>query len=284
MDPRLQLNEVRQTWTPPEELKRCRPREVRLTGAGKALRILALVMFLAGQAAGVILYVKASTDLEDRRQLLARGIDTEAQVVRRWQTHGEHPSYHVEYVYRVEDETLRSRVDVGRGSWGRLAEGSILPIRYLPENPRLHLVHRYEGQLLPIWVPFLVAGALAATALLIAREIRRQRLLLAEGRPTPAVVTRHQGGHQGKIVHYAFLLMSGAITHGKAGPQKNPPPIGSILCALYEPDRLRHNGLYPLSLVRPRLMVWTPMKESGRRGHPPTPQSPQKPAVEVEEE
>ncbi len=260
MDPRIQLTEVSRTWLPPVELKRCRPREVRLTGAGKSLRVLVLILFLVGLAAGVILYVKASTDLETRRELLHRGKETGAQVIRRWQSRGEHAQYWVEYIYQGEDEKLRGRVDVGRGTWNWITEASILPIVYLPENPGVHLVRGHEAGLLPIWVPFVVAGALMVTALLVAREIRRQRRLLAEGRAAPAVVTSHERTQQGKIARFAFPLMSGAITHGKTGPQKNPPPIGSVLCVIYDPDRVRHNGVYPLSLVRPRHTVWTPTK------------------------
>jgi hypothetical protein len=104
---------------------------------------------------------------------------------------------------------------------------------------------------MPLWLPYPVAGALALASFLIAREIRRQRRLLAEGRPAPALVTRHEGNRQGKVAHYEFPLLSGALARGKAGPQKKPPAVGSLLCVLYEPDRMRNNSLYPLSLVRP---------------------------------
>jgi len=250
MDPRMQWNDFKRTWNPPEELKRCRPREVRLSGAGKILRVLALILFLGGLAAGMILFVKASTDLEERRQLQAQGLDTMGQVIRRWESRDNPRRYWVEYTYQREDESFRSRVEVGRNSWNQLLPGSLMPVRYLPGNPQAHIVPGHEGGLLPLWVPFLVAAGLALTALLIAREIRRQRRLLAEGRPAPALVTRHEGTQHGKVVHYEFPLMSGTIVRGKAGPQKNPPAVGSVLCILYEPDRARHNSLYPLSLVR----------------------------------
>ena len=54
------------------------------------------------------------------------------------------------------------------------------------------------------------------------------------------------------MAHYELSLLSGATASGKTGPSKKPPAIGSELCVLYEPDRSRHNALYPLSLVRAR--------------------------------
>jgi hypothetical protein len=254
MEPRTKWSELKRNWSPPEELKRCRPREVQLSGAGKTLRVLSLTLFLGGMAAGIILFVKASTDLADRRQLQARGQDIVGHVVRRWETRKNPRRYWVEYVYQPASESFRGRVEVGRGGWNQLLQGASLPIRYLPASPRLHLVRGHEAVPTPLWLPYPIAGVLAFAAFLITREILRQRRLLAEGRPAPALVTRHEGARgtqHGKVVHYEFALMSGAIACSKAGPLKKPPAIGSVLCVLYEPDRARNNGLYPLSLVRP---------------------------------
>ena len=249
MDPRIQLNEARQTWHPPEELERSRPREVRLTGAGRALVALAVFFFLGSAAAGLLLHIKASTDHEHRRQLLEQGKDLEAQVIRRGTTRRDHPRYWAEYAFSVDGRTYQGRLQAGRRSWERMDEGTSLPVRYLPSEPQIHLVQGSEGDLMPLWLPYFIACALALAGWLVTRPLVSQRRLLAEGRPAPAVVTHHEKTQHGPVMHYMFSLLSGATARGKAGPQKTPPPPGTTLCVIYEPDRARHHGIYPLSLV-----------------------------------
>ena len=267
MNPRTQWDERRRTWSPPEELRRCRPREVRLSAAGRTLQVLTVILLAGGIAAGIILFVKASNDHDERRQIQANGQDTFGQVVRRWVTRKDPHRYLVEYTFQASENSVKGRVEVGPRGWNQMLPGTSLPVRYLSGNPNAHLVIGHEPKLMPLWLPYPIAGALALAAFLIAREIRRQRRLLAEGRPAPALIIRHEGSQHGKVVHYEFPLMSGALVRGKAGPQKKPPALGSILCVLYEPDRAGNNSLYPLTLVRPvhGSGLKVPLTADGRR-------------------
>jgi hypothetical protein len=85
--------------------------------------------------------------------------------------------------------------------------------------------------------------------------IRRQWMLLAEGRPAQAQVTvfkkvRHQHGTQYQV-SYEFRTMSGATRSGRYTSQKSPPASGTTIQVVYNPDRPEHSMPYPLALVRP---------------------------------
>ena len=103
---------------------------------------------------------------------------------------------------------------------------------------------------MPLWLPYVIAAAMALAAFLVRLPLISERRLLAEGRPAPAVVTRIEKAQHGEVAHYSFSLMSGSIASGKTGPTKKQPPPGSVLCVIYEPDRAGHNKVYPLPLVR----------------------------------
>jgi hypothetical protein len=181
---------------------------------------------------------------------MERGVDSRAEVTRRWKTSGKDAKYWVEYQYRIEDRRYTFKMKTGRSRWGRLTVESVLPVRYLAEDPRSHYIHGFEGDLMPLWLPYVVAALLAFFSWLCHLPLNAQRRLIQEGRAAPAVITGHKKTKDGNMVQYSFLQLSGSIAQGKTSPEKNPPAVGSLVCVLYEPDRLKNNAIYPLSLVR----------------------------------
>ncbi len=251
MDARTRLKKLAAGWRPPGELERSRPRELRLRPAGFALIVLAALMAAGSLASGVLLYLKASADHEARRQVMDSGRDTVGKVVRRFaRRSGDKRRYFIDYEYQAGDRVFAGRVEVGRRGWQELDAGVPVPVRYLPSAPARHVVVGRSGGLTPLWLPYLVAGGLALGAWRITRPLVSQRILLAEGRPAPAIVTRHEKTKHGVVAHFVFQLMSGAAAEGKTGPRRKPPELDSILCVLYLPDRKQRHGTYPLSLVK----------------------------------
>jgi hypothetical protein len=239
-------------WRPPAELEGVRPREVRLTPAGRILSVLAVLLAVGSVAAGVLLHIKAVSDREFLTQLAEVGHESEGRVLRCWKSSGKDARYWVEYTFQARDSLHRARIQIGRRNWEALRPGSALQVRYLPQDPSRHAVRGHEGKPMPLAIPYAVAGAMAISAWLITLAPRNQRRLLAEGRPAQAIVTRHEKTKDGVAVHYEFRVLSGARASGKAQQGKKPAPLGSTLCVIYEPDRVRHNAIYPLSLVRTR--------------------------------
>jgi hypothetical protein len=124
-------------------------------------------------------------------------------------------------------------------------------VRYLPSDPAVNHPRGWQEKPMPVWIPYLVAAGLAVAGWLAMRGILSQKRLLAEGRPAPALVTRHTRTQHGKTMHYEFVLLSGAIAKGRSGPARKPPAVGSTICVLYDPENPRRNAPYPLSLVKP---------------------------------
>ena len=251
MDTRIQLNEVKQSWKPPAELQRSRPREVCLKGAGKVLVVLIFALMIGAPLTGVLLYLHATAGLSERRLLIEQGRVVQGQVIRRWTSRGKETRYWLDYSYQADGLEYQGRTRASRAFWQRLAPGDALPVRYLPSDPQEQLVPGLESPLMPVWVPFLVAFSMTLPSLLLLRRIAMQRRLLSEGRPVPAIITRYRRSKDGKTCYYVFASSSGELRQGRTGPQRNPPPVGGVICVLYEPDRLSHNEMYPLSLVRP---------------------------------
>ncbi len=252
MDPRTSLNQIKNTWIPPRELQRARPREVRLTFGGKTLVGLAIALLLGGIFGGLALYTKASRDRLERTRLLESGIDAEAWIIRRWTAGSDPVRYWAEYSYQVNNQTYTGRLPMRRDTWLKLENAETLNIKYLPQNPQSHMVRGLEPKLLPPWVSILVAGVLFFVAWLVTRILALQRRLLAEGRPAPGIVTEVARTRNGKVAHYAFMAMSGKVINGKLRPRKNPPAVGTVLSVIYEPDHETHNSTFPLPLVKTR--------------------------------
>lgn len=262
MNPSNELLAIGDTWSPPEELLSTRPREIRLTGLGKFLRFLSILLAIGSIALGIVLYLKASTDLAQREDLVRRGISSSARITRLWKTSGKETRFWIAYVYPHKGQEYQGRIQLGRRDWASLTRDSSIPIRFLPEDPGVHYLPGREDQLLPLWVPFLIAPILLAIGWLVHQALASQARLLREGRPAPALVNEYKKVKGGQETHYTFLLLNRAAAEGKMDASKNPPPLGSVLCVLYEPDRPRHNQVYPLSLVRTARVVRTREKKS----------------------
>lgn len=258
MDTRIQLMELRQSWTPPDGLDRSRPREVSFTGRGKALVGLAAALVIGAITAAVGLGLVASRQAAESRILRQEGVVTVGTITKLWRSRDDKKQPWMAYRFTSQGGTYRRDAKVPLPIWKNLRVGADYPVRYVPSHPDLNHPEGLAGRPLPPWVPFLVAGALAALAVLATMPIRSQRRLLTEGRVAPGLVTRHgnpeHGPHNHKLgrkYYYEFPLLSGAVAQGRAGPVENPPEVGRTIPVLYDPEEPRRNAPYPLPLVRP---------------------------------
>lgn len=251
MDTQNRLVELQRHWSPPDGLEPSGSRAVRLTAGGKIVFALAVALFAGALAAGIALGLLASRQAEEQRLLREQGADTDGRVTRLWQHRDEGHDRWVAYQFAVRGRTYPGRAKLPRSVWASLQVGSDLPVRYLPSDPALSYPRGHESMPMPVWVPGLVAAALAAAGWLATLSIRRQRRLLARGRPAPALVTRQSRTQHGAMVYYEFPLLSGAIAKGRGGPSRTPAGIGATICVLYDPENPRKNAPYPLPLVRP---------------------------------
>jgi hypothetical protein len=165
----------------------------------------------------------------------------------------------VAYIFNSESGAYYTReAKVSLSTWRQLSVGSSLPVRYVRARPDLNRPEAARSSILPVWVPFVVCGTLALLGFLATVPLRGQRRLLTEGRPAPGIVTRHgdlqrgqHGNKLGRKYYYEFVLLGGSVAQGKAGPVKNPPPVGQTVVVIYDPEKPACNAPYPLPLVTP---------------------------------
>jgi hypothetical protein len=238
----------------PPELVSARPRPVRLTGTGRLVAGIGVLLPVAALMSGFWLHDQAVRDRALREAVDEQGIVAQAVVTELTRTLGKQSRYFVRYRYFAGERFYMRRASVGRAYWTGLRQDSRLLVRYLPSRPEQSWISGYEPRGVPFWAGPVVAVGLALLACVPWYALRRQRMLLTEGNGALAQVTRSKkvrsqhGTHY--VVYYEFRLMSGAASSGRYTSTKSPPPDGTTICVVYDPDRPNRSARYPLTLVR----------------------------------
>jgi hypothetical protein len=254
MDPRAQLAELRRTSVLPPPLTNSRPRDVRLTAAGRGLVVLAVLLAVGAIVALVGLSLLASRQADAARALVEQGASATGEVTRLW-TSGD-DRRRVDYRFVADSRFYEGRVRVSEERRRALRVGSTLAVRYLPADPRLNDLGGEPRGGMPVIVPYLIATGMIGAAGCCFLAIRRQRRLLVDGRAAPAMVTgqtQHRTSHRGKhrSMTYSFPLLSGAVASGTSASSGTPPDVGSVIWVVYDPESPARHRVYPLSLVTP---------------------------------
>ena len=257
MESRLELQELQRKWSPPAELDTARPRPVGFTVAGRIVLVIACALLLGGPLAGVSLERIALRQAAEWRLLQQEGLVTEGQVTRISRAGEDSNQRSISYRFVAEGRTYGASATAAQPIWRNLKVGSPIAIRYLLSRPELNCPSYVTRRGMPVWLALVIAAIMGAGGAAVALVIRRQWRLLTEGRPAVARVTRlgremhsSHSGNQGRKYYYEFVVLSGAIAKGQAGPTKRFPAVGNTLCVLYDPDSPARNAPYPFSLVR----------------------------------
>ena len=255
MDDRARMADLQRTFAVPPELLRSRPRDVTLTVGGKALVGLAIVLLAAALVAGVTLQSVAARQAESWRAFDRHGASVGGEVVRLWRGSGDSKPYWVAYEFDLGGLRYEGRSRLRSAVWRALETGSVIAVRYLPEDPVQNMAASAERRQVPPWLAFLLAALLAGGGVLCLVLLNDQRRLLMEGRAAPALVTAvvtHKTSHGGshRKLKYTFPLLSGAIAHGQSESPRKPPGVGSAICIVYDPDRPGRSRPYPFPLAR----------------------------------
>jgi hypothetical protein len=226
------------------------PREVRLKACGVALACLAALLLIGAIAAATALSRARARQASQNAVLREAGAEVEATVTRHWSTGDKNDTPKVAYEFQYGAQTYHGSSDAPRSIWRTLAVGSPIAVRFVPTRPELNHPAGWEGNIMPKFVPFLMAGMLVAPGLIIVHAIRRQMSLLSEGRPALARVIGYRRTQHGKIVKYEFATLNGGIAKGRTGPRHKAPPVGSTLCIVYDRENPKRNQPYPFVLVQ----------------------------------
>jgi hypothetical protein len=225
-----------------------------LTGIGRLVVLAGSLLPVAALVSGFWLHGVAERDRALRSSLDLYGNSATAVVTGLSRTGGKSPQYNVAYRYPAGGEDHQGRRAIRQSEWRRLQVGSPLPVRYLPASPARSWIAGYEPRG-NFWVGPVAALGLAILAVIAWQKLRREWMLLAEGRAASATVTRTrmvytQHGWHYKI-SYEFRTLSDTLVSGRCRARRSPPPVGTTIQIVYDPDNPQRSGRYPFSLVRP---------------------------------
>jgi hypothetical protein len=255
VDDRNRIADVQRTFVAPQELLRSRPRDVTLTAAGKALHLVAVLLFASAVIAGVALYLEASRQAERWRAFDRSSVEVSGEVTRLWRGSGDPKPYWVAYQFESSGLRFEGQSKIRSSAWRALESGSPIAVRYQSDDPLRNMAAGAERRPLPPWLAIVLAATLGFSGVLCLVALNGQRRLLMDGRAAPALVTavvKHHTSHGGSYrrIKYTFPLLSGAIATGKSEAPRNPPGVGSVMCVVYDPDRPARSRPYPFPLVR----------------------------------
>jgi hypothetical protein len=254
---RTQTLRRQETVALPTELSGTVPREVRLSGGGIALAVIASAMAIGALVSAILLSVVFSRFEAQFQRSERDGATAQAHVVQVATRRGEHPRRIVTYGYEVDGRSYTGRTTLRQRDRRAIAQGEPIAIGYLRSHPESSWMAGYEPDVMPLWVIPLMSGGLLLGAAAITWAVRRQWVLLSEGRVARARIVAHKkirkDKHTAYRVNYEFQTLSGATHTGRYDVRKGPPQVGTTMTIVYHRDNPKWSAAYPLQLVRPTL-------------------------------
>jgi len=251
-----------ETSTPavlPPELAGVVPRDVRLTIGGLVVASLAVAASVSALVAGIVMTLVYMRAIDERQGRERDGGAANAAVVQVLERRGDGPRRVVTYRYNVGGISYSGRTALRNGDRRVFNPGAPIRIGFVRTQPERSWLIGYEPSGFPLWLIPLTMFSLVAVAAALVRSVRRQWILLSEGRPVRARVTalKKVSSDKGKRyrVTYEFQTLSGARQQSRCDFGKTPPAIGAIIPVVYHRDRPEWSATYPLQLVRPGRLV-----------------------------
>jgi hypothetical protein len=173
----------------PEGLYRSRPRQVRLSPAGRVLGATAVALCLAAPAVGIGLNRMAAAEHADRKALLQSGVVTEGVVTRLKRESKEDKRAMVYYSFKADGRTVEDREKIPFRLWSTLSVGSSLPIRYLAGESQLNVPDGVVPSVMPLALGYVIGPLLLLIAVICGFGLKKQHRFLAEGRAALATIT-----------------------------------------------------------------------------------------------
>ena len=238
-------------WKPPAGLGYSSLRPVRLSVSGRLLAFLMLMCGIGALLAGTFLHKKSLAEQAVRDQLDGSGVLTEGTIERLWRSGGKDATPWVRYRFTANGREVIGSSRMPKRTYGTLNTGESLAVRYAAADPTINHPDAWPVNVTPEWLGLLVGGMLLGVVLLLVTVLRRQWLLLVEGRPAPGIVRKTRRSDKTVVVHYEFRLPNGAIQKGRGNTgRKSIPAEGTTVTVLYDPENPRRNGMYPFTLVQ----------------------------------
>jgi hypothetical protein len=253
MTDREKLQDLTQGWQPPPELQRSRPRPVRFTATGRILAIVAALLAAGGIGLGAFLTGQREREMARDRQLDEATGHAQARILRLWRSGDKNRRCRATYQFEAGGARVTRNATVPCSAWRSLKEGEQRLVVFVEAEPQISRLEGIERSgTIPALVPFVPAVLLPLFSALLWWDLRRQRRLLEDGRPAPAVVTKlGMRTDKGRKVYYEFLTYAGSAAKGSYGPvhKSRQMTVGDRLTVIYDSDSPGFNKRYPLQTV-----------------------------------
>jgi hypothetical protein len=223
----------------PSELMSQLPRKTRLSRDGiwgviTMAVILAFPAFMACFTFNNWFQVIQTRDALRRESREAEGVITQIKYGK---------GYRVYYTFVVDGRSFTGHSFMPREVGSRLRDSDPLVIRYLPSNPAVNHPAGWESSQ-SIWPGILLLILLLASSFVFLRMLRRERLLIANGTPALALITKCSSTKGGYLLKYDFRTADGMVVTGSGG-NGSCPEIGAHICVLYLQQNPSCNQPYP---------------------------------------
>ncbi len=239
----------------PDELQGSIPREVRLSGGGVVLAVVAVAMAVGALVSAILMSIAYQRQQREQQIRERDAVTVQAEVADVTVRRGDNPRRIVTYRYEAGGRLYTGRTSFGERAHRELEAGSRIAIGYVPSAPGTSWMIGHEPGGVPLVAIVLIPLGLVSGAAAMALGLRRQWILLMEGRPALARVIDqkrvHRDKHRAYQVTYEFQTLSGSTKTGSFEVGKNPPAVGTVVPIVYHPDNPRRTAKYPLTLVRP---------------------------------
>ncbi len=251
MDVRQEIAELQQNWNPPRELATSTPRQVEFSGRGIGLSILATVLILGGIAGGTAIGIVSSRQSRDIALVKSQGQDIDAHIVGLFRSNDKERTPEVTYEFEKDGRIYKRTARISLRVWSALHGQNTVAVRYLASDPSHNYLRDHNETGLPMFLAPFIAVIFCGGGTLIWLMINRERRLLEQGRPAPAIVIKHSLAQHGqRAMIYNFPGVDGAIVKGRSAPSRKPAPVGSAICVLYDREHPRRSTTYPMHFVR----------------------------------
>jgi len=230
------------------------PREVRLTASGWVVVAFAVVLAAGAVAAALGLPLQRASDLAERDAFERERLVADATITSvRIERNKENRRRVVDFRYTAAGGEYEGSARFERNDPRETVEGGHLQIVYLPSQPSRSWVLGRRPGVLPMWLLPIIPTALLLAAGGLAWGVRRQQVLLSEGRFTTARVTSYkkvQGSHGHSYrVTYEFTTLSGSKVTAKT--DRTLAQDTTTVAVVYHRENPQWNAIYPTSLAAP---------------------------------
>jgi hypothetical protein len=226
------------------------PRDVRLTGYGIAIAAVASALAIGALVSAIVMSVVIARSADRGARVRVDADVLDVSTIR-----GEHPRRAITYRFEARDRAFQGRSTVKESEHRDVVAGAQIPVEYVGSDPASNWIAGHEPGGIPRLLVPIVSGVLIVIASILAQQLRRQWVLLSEGRGALARVAGSRKVHRDKHTAYevscTFQDLSGATHTMRYDVSKAPPPAGTTVAIVYHRDNPRWHAVYPLRFVRP---------------------------------